>query len=120
MTRSPTPTRGGAGHLKSQIAVITAGKRDSTGAGAIRCLSKSARREGAEPTTIYDQPITQFHTVPTDDGGLEITFVAKGLYAREREASQYRYTVILSPDELTILNGTDRQEIRQLDNIMSG
>ena len=68
----------------------------------------AARREGAASTTIYDQPVGLSHTTSRSDGSLMITFVATGMYDKPsrgsiRKSSQYRYTLVLSPEEISIL-----------------
>lgn len=60
-----------------------------------------ASQRNDETTTIYDQPISDFQILGYRDGDLEITFVAEGVYDRK---SRYRYTVVMSDDELSILN----------------
>jgi len=65
----------------------------------------AARREWADTAVIYDEAINESHAEPTQDGGLQISFVASGIHGRDRDSSQYRYTLILSPDELEILSG---------------
>ncbi|OIS90815.1 hypothetical protein [Brucella cytisi] len=63
----------------------------------------AARREWADTATIYDEAINESHTETTPDGDLQISFVASGIHGRDRNSSQYRYTMILSSDELAIL-----------------
>ncbi|KAB2720385.1 hypothetical protein [Brucella intermedia] len=65
----------------------------------------AARREWSNAAVIYDEPISEDHATTAPDGSLQITFVASGIYGRDRESSKYRYTVKLSPAELTILIG---------------
>ena len=68
----------------------------------------AARRDEAFATTIFDQPIDSGHATQTRDGSLQLTFVASGMYDKNRlkcqRPSRYRYTIVLSPDEMAILN----------------
>lgn len=69
----------------------------------------AARREGAEATTIYDQPVGLSHATARPDGSLMITFVAAGMYDKPshgsiRKSSRYRYTLVLTPEEISILS----------------
>ncbi|MGO1162308.1 hypothetical protein ACTOV4_10165 [Brucella sp. C7-11G] len=65
----------------------------------------AARRDLGNTATIYDEEINENHAEPTPDGGLQISFVASGIHGRDRDSSQYRYTLILSSDEIAILSG---------------
>jgi len=67
---------------------------------------EAARREGSDPATIYDKPINESHVEATSDDGLQISFVASGIYGRDRHKARYRYTVVLAPGELAVLNST--------------
>lgn len=67
---------------------------------------EAARREGSDPATIYDNPISETHLEVLPCDGLQISFVASGIYGRDRHNARYRYTVVLAPDELAILNKT--------------
>ena len=66
----------------------------------------AARREWADTSVIYNEAIDESHTETTDDGSLQISFVASGIHGRDRDSSQYRYTMIFSADELSILNAS--------------
>lgn len=66
----------------------------------------AARREGSDSATIYDKPINETHLEVLPCSGLQISFVASGIYGRDRHSARYRYTVVLDPDELAILNST--------------
>lgn len=68
---------------------------------------EAARREGSDPATIYDKPISETHVDFLPDERLQISFVASGIYGRDRNSARYRYTVVLAPDELAILNRTN-------------
>ncbi|MGW6778672.1 hypothetical protein ACWF50_11585 [Brucella pseudogrignonensis] len=63
----------------------------------------AARREWAEIAIIYDEAFTESQTQTTPSGGCQISFVASGIHGRDRDSSQYRYTVILSSEELAML-----------------
>ncbi len=67
---------------------------------------EAARREGSDPAIIYDKPITETHLEILPSDSLQISFVASGIYGRDRHSARYRYTVVLDPDELDILNST--------------
>lgn len=69
----------------------------------------AARREGAASTTIYDEPMSLAHATASSDGSLMITFIASGMYDKPsirniQKSSQYRYTLVLTPEEFSILN----------------
>lgn len=66
----------------------------------------AARRERADSAVIYDETIDESHTETTADGSLQISFVASAIHGRDRDSSQYRYTMIFSADELSILSGS--------------
>lgn len=66
----------------------------------------AARREGSNSATIYDKPISEAHVEATSERGLQISFVASGIYGPDRHKARYRYTVVLAPDELAVLNST--------------
>ena len=63
----------------------------------------AARREWADTATIYDEALKESHAETTSDGELQISFIASGIYGRDRDSSQYRYTMILTQGELAIL-----------------
>lgn len=67
----------------------------------------AARREGSDSATIYDKPISETHVEATPEDGLQISFIASGIYGRDRHNAKYRYTVVLEADELAILNGAN-------------
>jgi len=67
----------------------------------------AARREGSNSVTIYDKPISEAHVEATSERGMQISFVASGIYGPDRQNARYRYTVVLSPDELTLLKVTN-------------
>jgi hypothetical protein len=59
----------------------------------------ASKRNGVA-TTIFDQQIDISDIVPSSDGGVKISFVAQGVYDRR---SRYRYSIVLSRDELVLL-----------------
>ncbi|GLU30033.1 hypothetical protein Brsp01_52660 [Brucella sp. NBRC 12950] len=67
---------------------------------------EAARREGSAPATIYDKPISETHIEVLPGEGLQISFVASGIYGQDRHNARYRYTVVLATNELAILIST--------------